>query len=185
MKHIANARYYVLRTIQQSLSALNKITDLYRDIIYQDQFRNGRIISFPKYRIVDPMTTTEELSTTMHLSTFADLTASSTPAVITIQVTTQTILTTTKEQIMDTSAEETTEVTTTTVSTNNQPDIDWEKVNELDEQEAEKNTGISTPILSSIMDTLIVIGSTILYGAYQLCISPNTTINSNVTSVIP
>jgi len=31
-------RYYVSRTIQQSLSALNKITDLHRDIIYQHQF---------------------------------------------------------------------------------------------------------------------------------------------------
>jgi len=63
-------RYYVLRTIQQSLSALNKITDVYRDIIYQHQFRNGKIISFPKYRIVDPMTITKELLTTMPSSTF-------------------------------------------------------------------------------------------------------------------
>ena len=90
-------RYYVSRTIQQSLSALNKITDLHRDIIYQHQFWNGKIISFPKYRIVDHMTTTKELLTTMPSSTFADVTTSSTPAVITIQITTQTILTTTKE----------------------------------------------------------------------------------------
>jgi len=41
------------------------------------------------------MTTTEELSTTMPSSTFTDITTSSTPAVITIQITTQTILTTT------------------------------------------------------------------------------------------
>jgi len=131
------------------------------------------------------MTTTKELSTTMPSSTFADVTTSSTPAVITIQITTQTILTTTKQKTMDTSTEETTEVTTTTVSTTTQPDIDWEKVNELDEQEAEKNTGISTPIFSSIMDTLMAIGSTIVYGVYQLYIPSNTTINSNVTSVIP
>jgi len=87
---------------------------------------------------------------------------------------------------MDTSAEETTEVTTTTVSTNTQPDIYWEKVNELDEKEAEKNTGISIPIpvLSSIMDTLMAIGSTIIYGVYQLCTSFNNTINSNITSAI-
>ena len=53
-------RYCVLRTIQQSLSALDKITNLHRDIIYQHQFRNGKIISLPKYRIVDSITTTEE-----------------------------------------------------------------------------------------------------------------------------
>jgi len=114
------------------------------------------------------MTTTEELSTTVPSSTFAEITTSSTLAVITIQITTQNILTTTKERTMDTSAEETTEVTTTTVSTNTQPDIDWEKVNELDEKEAEKNEGISTPMLSSILDTLIAIDSTIVYGVYQL-----------------
>jgi len=57
-------RYYVLKTIQQSLSTLDKITDLHQDIIYQHQFRNGKIISFPKFRIVDPTTTTEELLTT-------------------------------------------------------------------------------------------------------------------------
>ena len=58
-------RYYVLRIVQQSLFALNKITDLHQDIIYQHQFLNGKIISFPKYRIVDPMTTTEEFLTAM------------------------------------------------------------------------------------------------------------------------
>jgi len=57
-------RYYVLRTIQQSLSTSDKITDLHQDIIYQHQFCNGEIISVPKYRIVDPLTTTEELFTT-------------------------------------------------------------------------------------------------------------------------
>jgi len=31
-------RYYVLRTIQTTLSAVNEITDLHRDIIYQHQF---------------------------------------------------------------------------------------------------------------------------------------------------
>jgi len=43
-------RYYVPRTVQQSLSALGKITDLHQDIIYQHQFRNGKIISLPKHR---------------------------------------------------------------------------------------------------------------------------------------
>jgi len=143
-------RYYVPRTIQQSLSALDKITDLHQDIIYQHQFRNGKIISFPKYRIVNPVTTTAELLTTMPSSTFA----------------------------------ETTEVMTTTVSTTTQPDIDWEKVNELDEQESEKNTGIATPILSNIMDTLMAIGSTIVYGIYQLCTSSNNAITGNITSAI-
>jgi len=73
-------RYYVLRTIQQSLSTLDKITDLHQDIIYQHQFRNGKIISFPKFKIVNPTTTTVELLTT-----------------------TQTTATTTKEQTVTTS----------------------------------------------------------------------------------
>jgi len=67
-------RYYVLRIVQQSLFALDEITDLHQDIIYQHQFFNGKIISFPKYQIVDPMTTTEELSTTMPTNTFSDIT---------------------------------------------------------------------------------------------------------------
>jgi len=73
---------------------------------------------------------------------------------------------------------------TTMVSTTTQPNINWEKVNELDKQESEKNTGFSIPILSSIVNTLMTIGSTIVYGVYQLCIPSNTTINNNVTSVI-
>ena len=178
-------RYYVLRTVQQSLLALDKITDLHQDIIYQHQFRNGKIISFPKYRVVDPMTTTEELLTTMPSSTFAETTTSTTPAAFTMQTTKQVISSPImKEQSVTTNSAETTEVMTTTVSTTTQPDIDWEKVNELDEQEAEKNTGISTPILSSIVDTLMAIGSTIVYGVYQLCTSFNNTITSNITSAI-
>ena len=98
-------RQYVLKTIQQSLSTLNTITDLHRDIIYQHQFRNGKIISSPKFRIVDPTTTTEELTTM------------------------QTISTTTKEQTVTTSSAKTTEVITTTVSTTTLPQIDWEKIN--------------------------------------------------------
>ena len=53
-------RYYVLKTIQKSLSTLDTNTDLYQDIIYQHQFRNGKIISSPKFRIVDLTITTEE-----------------------------------------------------------------------------------------------------------------------------
>ena len=156
-------RYYRLKTSQQSLSTLDKITDLHQDIIYQHQFRNGKIISFPKFRTADPTTTTEELL-----------------------ITTQTISTTTKEQTVIASSAETTEVMTTTVTTTStQPEIDWEKVNELDEQESERNTGIFTPILSSIVNTLMAIGSTIVYGVYQICISSNTAINSNVASVSP
>jgi len=177
-------RYYVLKTVQQSLLALDKITDLHQDIIYQHQFHNGKIISFPVYRIVDPITTTEGLLTTMPPSTFVETSSNTTPVVITIQTTTQATSPTMKEQSVTTSPAETTEVMTTMVSTTTQPDIDWEKVNELDEQEAEKNTGISTPILSSIVDTLMAIGSTIVYGVYQLCISSNNTITSNITSAI-
>ena len=96
-------RYYVLKTVQQSLSTLDTITDLHRDIIHQHQFRNGKLISSPKLRIVDPTTTTEELTTT------------------------QTTSTTIKEQTVTTSSGETTKVITTTVSTTTQPDIDWKK----------------------------------------------------------
>jgi len=177
-------RYYVLRTIQQSLLVLDKITDLHQDIIYEHQFRNGKIISFPKYRIVDPITTTEELLTTMPSSAFAEITTSTISAVISTQTTTPDTSPTVKEQGVTTSFAETTEVMTTTVSTTTQPDIDWEKVNELDEQASENNTGISTPILSIIVDTLMIIGSTIVYGVYQLCISSNNAITSNITSAI-
>jgi len=104
--------------------------------------------------------------------------------VTSIQFTTQTTATTTKEQNVTTSSEETTEVMTTTLSTTTQPDIDWEKINELDEQEVEKDTGLYMPILSSIVGALIAIGSTIVYGVYQLFIPSNTTVYSNVTSVI-
>jgi len=86
-----------------------------------------------------------------------------------------------KKENVATSSEATTEVITTTVSTTTQPDIDWEKVNELDAKDAEKNTGLSISILSCIVDTLITIGSTTVY---QLCISSNTTMNGNVISVI-
>jgi len=151
--------YYVLKTIQQSLSTLDTVTGLHQDIIYQHQFRNGKIISSPKFRIVDPTATTEELTTT------------------------QTTSTTTKKQTVTTSSAETTEVITTMISTTNQPEIDWEKVNELDEQESERDTGTFTPILSSIMNTLMTIGSTIVYGVYQICTSCNTTINSNAVPV--
>ena len=85
---------------------------------------------------------------------------------------------------MTTSFAETTEVITTTVSTTTQPEIDWETVNELDENEVEKNTGFPMSMLLRIVDTLMAIGSTIVYGVYQLCISSNIT-NSNVISVIP
>jgi len=113
-----------------------------------------------------------------------DITTNSTPAVTPNQFTTQTTAITTKAQQVDTRSEETTEVITTTVSTTTRPDIDWEQVNDLDEPKAEKDTGLSKPILSSILNTLIAIGSTIVYGAYQLCIPSNSTITSNVTSVI-
>ena len=160
-------RYYVLRTVQQSFLALDNITDLHQDIIYQHQFLNGKITSFPKYRNVDPIPLPRS---------YQPLTAKE-----------QTI--TAKEQTMATSSAETTEVMTTMVSTTTDWEkvigkIDWEKVYELDEQAVEKDTGLSIPILSSIVDTLIAIGSTIVYGVYQLCISSNNTITSNVTAVI-
>jgi len=86
---------------------------------------------------------------------------------------------------MTTNSAETTEIITTTISPTIQPEIDWEKVNELDEQESKRNTRIFTPILSSIVNTSMAIGSTIVYGVYQICTSANTTINSNVIPVSP
>jgi len=153
--------HYVLKTNQQSLLTLDTITDLHQDIIYQYQFRNGKIISSPKFRIVDSTTTTDELTTT------------------------QTSTTTTKDQTMTTNSAETTEVVTTTISPTIYPEIDWEKVNEIDEQESERNTGIFTPILSSIVNTLMAIGSTIVYGVYLVCTSSNSTIHSNVVPISP
>jgi len=145
--------YYIFRVVQQSLLALDKITNLLQDIIYQHQVHNGKIISVPKYRIVDPITTTAELLTTIPSSTFVETTTTpdTSPSI--------------KEQGVTTSFAKTTEVMTTTVSTTTQTDIDWEKVNELDEKEVEKNTGLPILILSHIMDTLIAIGSTIVYGS--------------------
>ena len=151
--------YYVLKIIQQSLSTLDTIIDLHQDIIYEHQFHNGKIISFRKFRNVDPITTTEELTTT------------------------QTITATTTEQATTTSLSKTTEATTTTISTTTQTEIDWEKVNELDEQESERDTGIFTPILSNIVNTLMTIGSTIVYGVYQICTSSNSTIHNNVVTI--
>jgi len=74
--------------------------------------------------------------------------------------TTQTISVATKEIAVTTSSEATTEVIITTVSTTTLPEIDWEKVNELDEQESERNTGIFASILTSIVNTLMAISST-------------------------
>jgi len=54
-------RYYVLNNIQQSLSILDTITDLHRNIIYQHQFLNGKIIGSPKFRIVDTITPQPEI----------------------------------------------------------------------------------------------------------------------------
>jgi len=121
-------RYYVLRIAQQSLLTLDRIINLHQYTIYQHQFRNGKITSFPKYRIVDPITTTEELLTIMPLNTVAEITTSTTPTVITTQTTTQATSPTMKEQSVTTSSAETTEVMATTISTTIQLVIDWEKV---------------------------------------------------------
>jgi len=130
------------------------------------------------------MTTTDELLTTMPSNTSSNITTNSIPVVTPIQFIAQTTPTATKEQNVTTGSEETAEVMTTTISTTAQPDIDWEHINELDEQEVEKDTGLSIPILSSIVGALIAIGSSIGYGVYQPCIPSNTTVHSNVTSVI-
>ena len=114
-------------------------------------------ISLPKYQIIDPMTTTEELLTTIPSNTFVDITTNSTPAVNTTQLITQvTLPITIKEKIVITSPEETTEVMTATVSVTVQPDIDWEQVNELYEQEVKKDTRLPIPALSSIVGLLVL-----------------------------
>ena len=81
------------------------------------------------------------------------------------------------------SLSKTTEITTTTISTTAQPEIDWEEVNELDEKESERETGIFTPILLNIVNTLMTVGLTIIYGVYQICISSNSTILNNVVPI--
>ena len=98
--------YYVTKIIQQSLSTLDTITDLHQDIIYEHQFQNGKIISSPKFRIVNPTTTME------------------------VSPTTQTTTTTITEQNRTSIPAKTTEVVTTTISTATSAATDWEKVNE-------------------------------------------------------
>jgi len=98
--------YYVTKIIQQSLSTLDTITDLHQDIIYEHQFQNGKIISSPKFRIVNPTTTME------------------------VSPTTQTTTTTIMEQNRTSIPAKTTEVVTTTISTATSAATDWEKVNE-------------------------------------------------------
>ena len=124
---------------------MDTITDLHQYTIYEHQFQNGKIISSPKFRIVDPITTMEESTTTLTPTTA-----------------------TTTEEITTTSLPETTEAATTMIPTTVQPEIDWEHGNELDEQETQDNTGFGTPVLDSIIGPLIAVGSTIVYGIYQL-----------------
>ena len=108
------------------------------------------------------MTTTEELLTTMPSTTSLDITTISTPAGTSLRFTTQTTSTTTKEQKVATSSEETMELMTTMVSTTTQPNIDWEQMHSMNRKL--KTIKDFIPILSSILDTLIAIGSTIVYG---------------------
>jgi len=139
---------------------LDIITDLHQDVLYEHQFQNGKIISSPKFRIVDPTTTTEE-STTI-----------------------QTTPTTMTEQATTTSLSETTESATFMIPTTVQPEIDWEHMNELDEQETRDNTELVTPVLARIIGALITVGSTIVYSIYQLCTLSDTMVYNNVTSVV-
>ena len=122
---------------------------------------------------MDPPFTTEAVST-------IEVTTSGIP-VETTTLPMTTMISSTTEEIINTSSEETTAEKSTTTT---QPDIDWEHVNELDEQEVQENEGLSTPVFASIIGTLIVVGSTIVCGIYQLCTPSNTTVFSNVTSVI-
>jgi len=154
--------YYVLKTIQQYLSMLDALADLQQTIMYEHQFQNGKIVSFPKLRIVDPITTTEESTTTT--------------------ITTTMIPTT--ETVKNTSTERTIKTTTTMISTTIRPEIDREQINVLDGQSIQNNTGIGTPVLDRIINVLFAVGSSIVYGIYQSCTFPDAVVNNNSTSVI-
>jgi len=45
-------RYYILKTIQQSLSTLDTITDLHQDIIYEHQFQNEKVSALLSLRLL-------------------------------------------------------------------------------------------------------------------------------------
>jgi len=49
--------------VQQSLRSFDEISDLQTNVIYQRQFFNGKIISAPKYQILDLPITAETVST--------------------------------------------------------------------------------------------------------------------------
>jgi len=51
--------YYILRVVQQSLHYISEIAKFQSDIIYQHQLFNGKIVSTPRYRIIDPPSTME------------------------------------------------------------------------------------------------------------------------------
>jgi len=89
------------------------------------------------------------------------------------------------EQARNTSSMGTTEIATTMILTTVQLDIDWEHINDLDEQEARDNAGFSTLVLASIDGAPIAVGLTIVYGIYQLYTPSDATMYSNVTSVVP
>ena len=69
----------------------------------------------------------------MPSTTFAETTTSTTSGVLTMQTTKQATSPTMKEQGVTSILAEATEVMTATVSTTTQADIDWKKVNELDQ----------------------------------------------------
>ena len=156
--------YYVLKTIQQYLSMLDALADLQQTIMYEHQFQNGKIVSFPKLRIVDPITTTEESTTTT--------------------ITTTTTMIPTTETVKNTSTERTIKTTTTMISTTIRPEIDREQINVLDGQSIQNNTGIGTPVLDRIINVLFAVGSSIVYGIYQSRTFPDAVVNNNSTSVI-
>ena len=154
--------YYVLKTIQQYLSMLDALADLQQTIVYEHQFQNGKIVSFPKLRIVDPFTTTEESTTTTSTTTMIPTT----------------------ETVKNTSTERTIKTTTTMISTTIRPEIDREQINVLDVQSIQNNTGIGTPVLDRIINVLFAVGSSIVYGIYQSRTFPDAVVNNNSTSVI-
>ena len=60
----------------------------------------------------------------------------------------------------------------TTISpTPTQPEIEWESVNEVDELEVQERQESSTSEFAGTIDILLTIGSTTVYGIYQLCTS--------------
>jgi len=140
--------------IKQLLQSLSSIPNFQHDMIYQQHFFHGKIISIPNYRIVEAITTTEPLITTLASTDSAEtyLLTSRQAEVSSQSITTE----------MTSHSEESTPVQISTFSTTTPLLLDWEHVNELDEQENNMDSKLTVPIVASIVGALIAVGYIIM-----------------------